>query len=63
MNWSRSMPSGAEAAADWGSLKSAETYVGFELTENFASPGGARLNKSASMLPRAVEAQSLGPIG
>jgi thiol-disulfide isomerase/thioredoxin len=32
---------GAEAAADWGSLKSPENYVGYERTENFASPGGA----------------------
>src|SRR5215207_3270592 len=33
--------SGVEAAADWGSLKSPENYVGYERTENFASPGGA----------------------
>ncbi len=32
--------SGVEAAADWGSLKSPENYVGYERTENFASPGG-----------------------
>ena len=32
---------GLEAAADWGSLKSPENYVGYERTENFASPGGA----------------------
>ena len=31
---------GAEAAADWGSLKSPENYVGYERTKNFASPGG-----------------------
>jgi thiol-disulfide isomerase/thioredoxin len=37
---------GAEAAADWGSLKSPETYVGYERAENFASPGGAGSNKS-----------------
>jgi thiol-disulfide isomerase/thioredoxin len=37
---------GAEAAADWGSLKSPENYVGYERTENFASPGGAVLDKS-----------------
>jgi thiol-disulfide isomerase/thioredoxin len=36
---------GAEAAADWGSLKSPENYVGHERTENFASPGGAALDK------------------
>ncbi len=32
---------GAEAAADWGSLKSPENYVGYGRAENFASPGGA----------------------
>ncbi len=36
---------GAEAAADWGSLRSPENYVGYERTENFASPGGAVLDK------------------
>ncbi len=36
---------GAEAAADWGSLKSPENYVGYERTENFASPGGAVVDK------------------
>jgi thiol-disulfide isomerase/thioredoxin len=36
---------GAEAAADWGSLKSPENYVGYERTENFASPGGAVLDR------------------
>jgi len=34
-------PRGAEAAADWSSLKSAENYVGYERTEKFTSPGGA----------------------
>ena len=36
---------GLEAAADWGSLRSPENYVGYDRTENFASPGGARLNE------------------
>jgi thiol-disulfide isomerase/thioredoxin len=36
---------GAEAAADWGSLKSPENYVGYERTVNFASPGGAVLDQ------------------
>ena len=36
---------GAEAAADWGNLQSPETYVGYERTENFASPGGAVLDR------------------
>jgi thiol-disulfide isomerase/thioredoxin len=37
--------SGAEATADWGSLKSPENYVGYERTEDFASPGGPVLDK------------------
>jgi thiol-disulfide isomerase/thioredoxin len=36
---------GLEAAADWGSLMSPENYLGFERTENFASPGGAMLDQ------------------
>jgi len=32
---------GIEAAADWDSLQSGENYVGYDRTENFASPGGA----------------------
>jgi thiol-disulfide isomerase/thioredoxin len=36
---------GAEAAADWASLKSPENYVGYERTAHFASPGGAVLGK------------------
>src|SRR6266566_3330266 len=34
---------GAEVAADWGSLRSPENYVGDARTENFSSPGGAVL--------------------
>jgi thiol-disulfide isomerase/thioredoxin len=36
---------GAEAAADWGDLKSPETYVGYERSENFVSRDGAILDK------------------
>jgi thiol-disulfide isomerase/thioredoxin len=32
---------GVEAAADWGSLRSPENYLGFERTENFAPVRGA----------------------
>ena len=32
--------SGLEAPADWSNLKSPETYVGYERTARFASPGG-----------------------
>lgn len=38
-------PAGVEAAADWSSLRSPETYVGYERAENFASPGRAVINQ------------------
>ena len=38
-------PRGLEVAADWGDLKSEENFLGFERTENFASPGGAVTNQ------------------
>ena len=34
-------PGGVEKAADWGSVKSPETYVGYARAEYFASPGSA----------------------
>jgi thiol-disulfide isomerase/thioredoxin len=34
------VPTGAEAQADWGSLRSPETYLGYGRTVGFASPGG-----------------------
>lgn len=37
-------PSGVERAADWGRLKSPETYLGYGRSERFASPGGVRRN-------------------
>jgi thiol-disulfide isomerase/thioredoxin len=37
-------PGGVEAAADWDSLRSPENYLGYERTENFASPDGAVLD-------------------
>jgi len=47
---------GLEAAADWGSLKSPENYVGYERTENFASPGGPVLAKRrVYALPRQLK--------
>jgi len=36
---------GIEAAADWGSLKSPENYLGYDRSQNFASGGGAVLDK------------------
>jgi thiol-disulfide isomerase/thioredoxin len=40
------VPKGVEAAADWRSLGTPETYVGYERAEGFASPGGLVRNKS-----------------
>jgi thiol-disulfide isomerase/thioredoxin len=37
---------GLEAPADWASLRSGENYVGYDRTMNFASPGGATLEKA-----------------
>ena len=39
-------PRGAEVSADWGTLRSPETYTGYGRTENFASPGGVVPGKS-----------------
>ena len=53
---------GVEAAADWASLWSPENYLGYERTENFASPNGAVLGHAARLCrPGAVAAQPLGP--
>jgi thiol-disulfide isomerase/thioredoxin len=38
-------PQGAEVTADWSTLESPETYVGYGQAENFASPGGAVVNQ------------------
>ena len=55
-------PAGVEAAADWASLWSPENYLGYERTENFASPDGAVLGtRHVYAVPGAVAAQPLGP--
>jgi thiol-disulfide isomerase/thioredoxin len=36
---------GFEAQADWSTLESPETYLGYEQAQNFASPGGAELDE------------------
>ena len=38
-------PQGVEVAADWRNLRSPENYLGDERTENFASPGGAVVDR------------------
>ncbi len=36
---------GVEAPADWNNLRSPETYVGYARAQNFASPGGAHVDR------------------
>ncbi len=38
-------PGGFEAQADWTNLASPETYLGYEQTQNFASPGGVAFDE------------------
>jgi len=45
---------GVEAAADWRNLRSAENYVGYAQTRNFASPGGATSDKPRTYQPPAT---------
>jgi thiol-disulfide isomerase/thioredoxin len=44
---------GVEAAADWGSLKTPENYVGYDRTEHFASPGGLEKDQRRVYAPPA----------
>ena len=37
---------GFEAQADWSNLESRETYLGYDQGQNFASPGGAKLEQA-----------------
>jgi hypothetical protein len=41
----RIVPTGVEAAADWASVGSPESYVGYERAAGFASPGGLVANE------------------
>ena len=50
MSWSRSTPAAWKLPADWASLRSPETYTGYERTENFASPGGVAAGQAARLL-------------
>jgi thiol-disulfide isomerase/thioredoxin len=37
---------GFEAQADWANLETPETYLGYDQAQNFASPGGAKLDQA-----------------
>jgi thiol-disulfide isomerase/thioredoxin len=55
---------GLEVPADWRSLRSPESYLGFEQAADFASPGGGRIGQ-ASHLPiaRQIAPQRVGTCG
>jgi thiol-disulfide isomerase/thioredoxin len=38
-------PDGFEAQADWANLETSETYLGYQQAQNFASPGGGKLDQ------------------
>ena len=42
---------GFEAQADWTNLASPETYLGYEQTQNFASPGGVAFDEPRAYAP------------
>jgi Thioredoxin like C-terminal domain len=44
-------PDGFEAQADWTTLGSPETYLGYEQAQNFASPGGAAFDEQRTYDP------------
>jgi thiol-disulfide isomerase/thioredoxin len=55
---------GVEAEADWGHLRTAETYLGYERSENFASPGDAAFGeRHAYRLPDRLGANHWGLAG
>ena len=39
-------PTGFEVQADWANLETPETYLGYDQAQNFASPGGAKLEQA-----------------
>jgi hypothetical protein len=51
---------GAEAAADWDSVRSPENYTGYERTRNFASTGGAALRDG--YLAPCADAEAVGQL-
>ena len=54
---------GVYLPADWATLGSPETYVGYDRATGFASPGGLRPDRSRVYVePRAARAQRLGAL-
>ena len=47
-------PVGPEAEADWDDLRSPETYLAYERTRNFASPGGLQRGRHSYVAPESM---------
>ena len=47
-------PVGPEAEADWDDLRSPETYLGYQRTRNFASPGGMQPGRHSYVAPESM---------
>jgi thiol-disulfide isomerase/thioredoxin len=55
---------GVEAEADWDNLRTPETYLGYERSDEFASPNGAtREERVGVRAPRAAAPQPVGARG
>jgi thiol-disulfide isomerase/thioredoxin len=55
---------GVEAAADWGSLRSPENYLGYNRTQNFASPGRMTSDtRRTYVAPASLRLNSWGLVG
>ena len=54
-------PGGVEAQADWATLESPETYLGYEQARSFAVPGGVRPDQPRTYaVPGELQPQPLG---
>ena len=48
-------PAGFEVGADWDTLRTPETYLGYERTTNFASPGGLVEGRDVYAVPQRLD--------
>jgi len=58
------VPAGIEAQADWTTLESPESYLGYEQAHNFGLSGDAGLDEARTLCPAGVaRAEPVGPLG
>ena len=56
-------PAGVEVGADWDTLRTPETYVGYERTTNFTSPGGFAGGRNVYAIPPRLDLNEWGLAG